>query len=129
LKQGEAFAVFAGIAMLLACLGLFGVSLSTTSRRTKEIGIRKAMGARDGDILTLLLWQFAKPVLWANLLAWPVAWWTMNRWLSGFAYHVDLDPWMFPAAGATALLIALAAVSGQAILVARQKPVRALRYE
>ncbi|HWY61410.1 MAG TPA: FtsX-like permease family protein [Rhizomicrobium sp.] len=129
LKEGEAFAVFAGIAMLLACLGLFGVSLSTAARRTKEIGIRKAMGARDGDILTLLLWQFAKPVLWANLIAWPLAWWAMNRWLNGFAYHVDLALWMFPAAGLLALLIALAAVSGQAILVARQKPVLALRYE
>ncbi|HWY61409.1 MAG TPA: FtsX-like permease family protein [Rhizomicrobium sp.] len=129
LKEGQAFAVFSGIAMLLACLGLFGVSLSTAARRTKEIGIRKAMGARDGDILTLLLWQFAKPVLWANLIAWPLAWWAMNRWLSGFAYHVDLDFWMFPAAGLMALLIALAAVAGQAILVARQKPVLALRYE
>ena len=129
LKQGQAFAAFSGIAMLLACLGLFGVSLSTAARRTKEIGIRKAMGARDGDILTLLLWQFAKPVLWANLIAWPLAWWAMDRWLNGFAYHVDLAVWMFPAAGLLALLIALAAVSGQTILVARQKPVLALRYE
>ncbi len=129
LKQGEAFAGFAGIAMLLACLGLFGVSLSTAARRTKEIGIRKAMGARDGDILGLLLWQFAKPVLWSNLIAWPLAWWAMQRWLSGFPYHVDLSLWMFPAAGIVALVIALATVAGQAWLVARQKPVLALRYE
>jgi putative ABC transport system permease protein len=129
LKEGKAFAVFAGIAMLLACLGLFGISLSTASRRTKEIGIRKAMGATSGDILALLLWQFARPVLWANLVAWPIAWWAMSHWLSGFAYHVDLSLWMFPAAGTLALLVALTTVAGQAALVARQKPVMALRYE
>jgi putative ABC transport system permease protein len=129
LKEGQAFALFAGIAMLLACLGLFGISLSTTARRTKEIGIRKAMGARDREILALLIWQFAQPVLWANLIAWPLAWWAMKSWLSGFAYHVGLSLWMFPAAGLAALLIALATVAGQAVLVARQKPVLALRYE
>jgi putative ABC transport system permease protein len=129
LRQGEAFAAFAAIAMVLACLGLFGVSLFAAARRTKEIGIRKAMGASDGDILVLLLWQFGKPVLWANLIAWPLAWWTMNRWLSNFAYHIDLNVWLFAAASAVTLLIALAALLGQALAVARQKAVTALRYE
>ncbi len=73
LRQAQLFAVFSGIAVFLACLGLLGLSISTAERRTKEIGIRKAMGAGSGDITRLLLWQFVKPVLWANLIAWPLA--------------------------------------------------------
>ena len=129
MREGQIFAVLAGLAMLLACLGLFGVSLSVAGRRTKEIGVRKAMGARDRDVLGLLLWQFAKPALWANLLAWPVAFWAMQSWLASFAYHIDLSPWLFPAAGVVALAIALLTVTGQALMAARQKPVMALRYE
>jgi putative ABC transport system permease protein len=87
------------------------------------------MGAGTGQIVTLLLWQFAQPVLWANVVAWPVAWWLMRRWLSGFAYHVDLHWWVFAAASLGALAIALLTVAGQAFLTARQKPVLALRYE
>jgi putative ABC transport system permease protein len=128
-RQGELLAGFAGIAILLACLGLFGVAVATAERRTKEIGIRKAMGASTGDVVALLLWQFAQPVLWANVIAWPVAWWLMRRWLSGFAYHVDLHWWVFAGASLGALAIALATVAGQAFLTARQKPVLALRYE
>jgi putative ABC transport system permease protein len=129
LRLGQAFAIFAGIAMLLACLGLLGLSLSVTARRTKEIGVRKAMGATTGEIVALLLWQFSQPVLWANLLAWPLAWWVMREWLAGFVDHVSLPLWLFPAAGAASLGIALVTVASQAILVARQKPVTALRYE
>jgi len=129
LREGQLFAIFAGLAVVLACLGLFGLSIAAAERRTKEIGIRKAMGAHDGDILMLLLWQFAKPVLIANLIAWPLAWWAMNHWLNGFAYHVSLSLWLFPAAGVATLLVALITVSGQAILVARRTPVTALRYE
>jgi putative ABC transport system permease protein len=129
LRQAEAFLAFAGIAMFLGCLGVFGLSLSTTKRRIKEIGVRKAMGAGDAQIVLLLLWQFAGPVLWANLIAWPVAWWLMRRWLSGFAYHIDLQWWVFAGASLGALLIALLTVAGQAWLAARQKPVLALRYE
>jgi putative ABC transport system permease protein len=129
LREGQVFAILAGMAMLLACLGLFGVSLSVAARRIKEIGVRKAMGAKNADILWLLLWQFARPALWANLLAWPVAFWAMRQWLSGFAYHVELNLWLFPAAGAAALAVALLTVAGQAFIAARQKPVMALRYE
>jgi putative ABC transport system permease protein len=129
LRQGQAAAVFAGVAVLLACLGLFGLSLSTAERRTKEIGIRKALGASSTDVLALLLWEFAKPVLWANLIAWPLAWWLMSQWLSGFAYHVSLSLWPFLAAAAGELIIALLTVAGQSWLTARQKPVLALRYE
>jgi putative ABC transport system permease protein len=79
------------------------------------------MGATNGEIVLLLLWQFAKPVLWANLIAWPVMFWAMDRWLNGFAYHVPLSWWLFPVAGAATLLIALATVAGQTWLVARQR--------
>jgi len=128
-RQSRLFGTFSAIAIFIAALGLFGLASFTAENRTKEIGIRKAMGASKSDILRLLLWQFAKPVLWANLIAWPVAGYLMNRWLHGFAYHVDLDPLIFVGASAAALLIALATVAGHALLVARAKPVAALRYE
>lgn len=129
LHQAQLFAVFAGVAVLLACLGLLGLAASIVERRTREIGIRKALGADTADIIRLLLRQFAKPVLWANLIAWPVTAYAMQRWLQGFAYHVDLAAWLFPAAAALALLIAMLTVSTHSILVARAKPVAALRYE
>jgi len=128
-RDANFFAGTAAIAILLACVGLFGIAVSTAERRTKEIGIRKAMGAGTGQIVALLLWQFAQPVLWANVIAWPVAWWLMRRWLSGFAYHIDLHWWVFAGASLGALAIALLTVAGQAFLTARQKPVLALRYE
>ena len=129
IRQGVIFAAFSGLALFLACLGLFGLAAFATERRIKEIGIRKAMGASSADIMRLFVWEFSQPVLWANLIAWPVAYYCANRWLSGFAYHVNLKLWMFLAAGTLALAIALCTVSGQAFLAARAKPVRALRYE
>jgi putative ABC transport system permease protein len=129
LREVQACAVFAVVAALLACLGLIGLSASATERRTKEIGIRKAMGAGTGDIVRLLVWQFCKPVLWANVIAWPIAGVVMNRWLHGFARHVELAPWTFMAAGAIALMFAMLTVSGQSFFAARAKPVAALRYE
>lgn len=127
--QGATVAIAGLIALTVAALGLFALSAFTTERRTKEIGVRKAMGASSRDILKLLLWEFAKPVLWANLIAWPAAWLILNWWLSSFAYHVDIAPWTFAAAGVGALAIALATVLVHALSVARSKPVAALRYE
>jgi putative ABC transport system permease protein len=127
--QGGFIAVCALIAVSIACLGLFALSAFTAERRTKEIGVRKAMGASSGDILKLLLWQFTKPVIWATLIAWPVAFLAMRWWLSSFAYRVDQAPWTFAAAGAAALLIAWATVFVHALNVARAKPLTALRYE
>jgi putative ABC transport system permease protein len=127
--QGVAIALSAGIAILIAGMGLFALAAFTTERRTKEIGVRKAMGATSFDVVRLLLWQFTRPVLWANLIAWPLAWWAMNRWLHGFAYRVDLPPWLFAAASAAAVLIAWGTVSSHAWLVARARAVTALRYE
>jgi putative ABC transport system permease protein len=127
--QGGFIAVCSLIAVSIACLGLFALSAYTAERRTKEIGIRKAMGASSTDILRLLLWQFAQPVLWANVLAAPVAWLAMDWWLKGFAYRVDLAPWTFVAAGSFAVGIALATVFIQTLRVSRSRPVGALRYE
>ena len=128
-RNTQLFAIFSGLAIFLACLGLVGLSLSAAQRRTKEIGIRKALGASTRQILTLLLWQLSRPVLLANLIAWPVAWWLMRDWLNGFAERIALPLWLFPAAGLIALAVALLSVGSLAYLVARQKPVHALRYE
>jgi putative ABC transport system permease protein len=129
MRHGAMLAAFAGVALFVACLGLFGLSAFTAERRTKEIGVRKAMGASRGDIVRMLLWQFTRPVLWANLIAWPACYYFMHRWLQGFAYRTDLAPWMFLGAGGLAVAIASLTVSAHALLVARAKPVAALRYE
>ena len=129
LKEAQALGVFAGVAVVLACLGLLGLAASAAERRTREIGIRKAMGAGSMDILRMLLWQFTTPILWANLLAWPVSALLLKRWLEGFADHVNLSLLTFVVAGVLALSIALATVAGHALLIARAKPVDALRYE
>lgn len=127
--QGQLFGGFAVLALVLSCLGLFGLAASIAERRRREIGIRKALGAQSADVLRLLLWEFARPVLWANLIAWPVAGWLMQRWLQGYAYHVDLPLWVFPLAGVAALSIALATVAAQALRTAGARPVAALRHE
>ena len=129
IRQSAIFTGFSTVALLLAGLGLFGLAGFTVERRTKEIGIRKAMGAEAVDVTRLLLWQFAKPVLWANLIAWPVGGYIMYRWLLGFAYRIDLEPWLFVLASVVALLIAMLTVSTHSLLVARANPVAALRYE
>ena len=129
LHEAQLFAVCSAVAVFLACLGLFGLSISATERRTKEIGIRKAMGAASSDITRLLLWQFAKPVLCANLIAWPVAFYVMTDWLNGFAYHVALSPLVFVGAALLAVIVALLTVVTQSTFVARAVPATALRYE
>lgn len=128
-RRGTMFALFTGFAILIACLGLFGLASFTAERRTKEIGVRKVFGARVRDIVGLLLWQFSKPVLIANLIAWPLAWYYLSRWLDGFAYRIELSPLYFVGAGLAALLIAWATVTLHSVRVARSKPVHALRYE
>jgi putative ABC transport system permease protein len=129
LRQGGIFAGFAGVAMVIACLGLFALSSFTAERRTKEIGIRKALGAGRGDIVRLFLWQFTKPVLWANVLALPIGAALMTRWLDGFAYHVEVTPWLLLVAAGLALAIAWVTVAVHASLVARTSPATALHHE
>jgi putative ABC transport system permease protein len=127
--RGQLFAAFALLAVVIGCLGLFGLAAFTAERRTKEIGIRKVLGARTFDIVRLLVWQFSRPVLIANLIAWPVAWWLMRDWLNGFDQRIALTPVPFVLAGLLALLIAVTTVGGHAYRVARTSPVRALRDE
>jgi putative ABC transport system permease protein len=129
ITQGEALAVCAGIAIVIACLGLFALAAFVTERRIKEIGVRKAMGASSADVIRLLLWQFSQPVLWANLFAWPAAFFAMDYWLHGFAYRVGQPVWLFLAASLAAALIAWATVSFQSLIAARARPATALRYE
>lgn len=128
-RQSVVFSIFSGVAVVIAALGLLGLAVFTAERRTREIGLRKALGAGRWDILRFIGWQFAQPVLWANVVGWPLAYVCMQRWLEGFAYHIDMSPLVFVAASAMALAIALITVSGHAILVARTSPVEALRYE
>jgi putative ABC transport system permease protein len=128
-RQGQIFAGFALVAVSIACLGIFGLAAFTAERRTKEIGIRKAMGAATADIVRLLIWEFAKPVLLANLVAWPLAYIVMRRWLDGFAYRISLDPLLFVGAGLLTLVVACGVTLFHAIQVARSRPVLALRYE
>ncbi|MHB1206363.1 MAG: ABC transporter permease [Rhodospirillaceae bacterium] len=128
-RLNQMMEVFAAVAVFVACLGLFGLAAFAAESRTKEIGVRKALGASRADILRLMLWEFSKPVLWASLIAWPLAYYIMKRWLEGFADRVDMGLWTFPAASALTLAIAMLTVAGHALLVARTRPVTALRYE
>jgi putative ABC transport system permease protein len=127
--RAKLFAGFALLAIVVACLGLFGLAAFTAERRTKEIGIRKVLGARTRDIVRLLAWQFSKPVIIANLIAWPAAWWAMRDWLNTFTSRIDLGPTPFVLAGLLALAIAIGTIAGHAFRVARANPIHALRYE
>ena len=127
--RAKTFAGFAVLAVIVACLGLFGLAAFTAERRTKEIGVRKVLGARSRDIVRLLAWQFSKPVIVANLIAWPVAWWVMRDWLNNFDSRIVLGPTPFLLAGALALAIAIGTIAGHAFKVARANPIHALRYE
>jgi putative ABC transport system permease protein len=128
-RQRTLFSGFAVLALVLAAMGLFGLAAFTAERRTREIGIRKALGADSSDVTRLLLWQFAKPVLAANLIAWPLAAWLMSRWLNGFAYRIELPIWLFPVTGLGVLAIALLTVFAHSTRVGRARAVEALRYE
>ena len=128
-RQGAIFDLFVGIAIFIACLGLFGLAAFSTERRTREIGLRKTFGAKTRDIVVLLLWQFSIPVLIANLIAWPVAYYYLRGWLDGYAYRISLNPLYFVGAGVAALVIAWATVIVHAAHVARANPINALRYE
>jgi putative ABC transport system permease protein len=128
-SRAKIFAAFSLLAVIIGCLGLFGLAAFTAQRRTKEIGIRKVLGARTRDIVQLLVWQFSRPVIIANLIAWPIAWWLMRDWLNGFAERITLTPVPFVVAAAIALGIAIATVVGHAVKVARANPIHALRYE
>jgi putative ABC transport system permease protein len=128
-SRATIFAGFAVLAVVIGCLGLFGLATFTAERRTKEIGIRKVLGARTRDIVQLLVWQFTRPVIIANLIAWPIAWWVMRDWLNTFDTRIDLGPTPFVLAGLIALVIAVVTVGSHAMRIARTNPIHALRYE
>lgn len=121
--------VFAGIAILISCLGLYGLVLFTMTQRTKEIGIRKVLGASVASIIALLSTDFLKLVALAILIASPLAWYAMNEWLRNFAYHIDIEWWMIALAGILATTIALTTVSFQSIKAALMNPVKSLKVE
>ncbi len=127
--RARLFTMGAGLAVLIGCIGLYGLAAFDTARRVKEIGIRKTLGASTGDVLRLLLERFMRPVLGANLVAWPLAWVAMRRWLAGFDDRIALSPLFFIAASVVAALIAAGTVLGQSWRVARAEPARALRQE
>lgn len=129
--QAKLFSTFSFLAILIACLGLYGLAAFTAERRAKEIGIRKVMGARVRDIVILLVWQFSRPVLLANVIAWPIAIYAMADWLQSFTYRLELY-WMLPiciAAGFLSLIVAWLTVGGNAAKVANANPIKALRCE
>lgn len=128
-RSGAMFAFFVGISLLIACLGLFGLAVFTAERRTKEIGLRKIFGGRTSNIVRLLLWQISIPVLVANAVAWPIAYYFLRNWLDGYAYRISLNPFYFLAVGFAALVIAWATVFVHALRLARASPILALRYE
>ena len=121
--------VFTFLTIFIACLGLLGLAAFITEQRIKEIGIRKVLGATVPELLRLLSSEFARWVLIANLIAWPLAYYAMNKWLQDFAYRIDIGLWVFIIAGVSTLVIALATVSFHAVKAAIANPVEALRYE
>ena len=128
-RTGHIFITFAVLAILIACLGLFGLVTYAAEQRTKEIGIRKVLGANVTNIVTMISKDFLKLVLIASVIAFPVAWWAMNKWLQDFAYRVNISWWVFVLAACIAVLIALMTISFQAIKAAIANPVKSLRTE
>jgi putative ABC transport system permease protein len=129
IQAGKVITAFACLAVFIACLGLLGLASFTASQRTKEIGIRKVLGATTSGILVLLNKDFVARVLVANLVAWPLAYYAMNKWLQNFAYRIKISIWVFIVSAVIALFIALFTVSYQTIRAARGNPVESLRYE
>lgn len=128
-RVGKAMGVFALVAIALACLGLFGLAAFTAEQRTKEIGVRKVLGASVGQVVLLLSKEFTNLVIVANVIAWPIAYYALNEWLQRFAYRTTLGVDVFFIGGGLAVLIAFLTVSVLAIRAAQTNPVDALRYE
>jgi putative ABC transport system permease protein len=128
-KTGEVLNIFSILTIFVACLGLFGLATYTAEQRTKEIGIRKVLGATVTQITTLLSSGFLKLVLIASLIAFPVSWWAMNKWLQSFAYRIDISWWIFALAGLAASVIAFVTIGFQTIKTAIASPVKSLRTE
>ncbi|NVJ99858.1 MAG: ABC transporter permease [Alphaproteobacteria bacterium] len=128
-RQGWLLLFSAGVMTAIAVMGLYGLAALATERRSKEIGIRKVLGAKSRNIVRLLVWQFSTPVLIANLIAWPIAWYGLAQWLEGFIDRIGLTPWPFLVAGTAVLMVAWITIIGHTLKVARRSPIKALRYE
>ena len=128
-RTGSLLGAFSFLAIFVACLGLFGLAAFTTRQRTKEIGIRKAMGASVARIVVILSRDFLMLVAIAVPVAWGLAYWIMSNWLQNFVYRVDINLWWFPMAAVVAMIIALATVSFKAVSTALMNPVESLRSE
>ena len=128
-RTGKLGLTFAVIAILIACLGLFGLATYMAEQRIKEIGVRKVLGASVGNITAMLSKDFIKLVLLSAIIAFPLSWWFMSKWLQDFAYRIDISWWIFALAGIIALLIAVLTVSSQAVKAALSNPVKSLRAE
>lgn len=128
-KMENIFTFFMLLSIGLVCMGLVGIATYSAQLRTKEIGIRKVLGASVPSIVGLLSTDFVKYVLVANIVAWPVAYYFMNKWLQNFAYRIDLTVWPFLMAGLSALVIALITVSFRTVRAATVNPVVTLKYE
>jgi putative ABC transport system permease protein len=127
--MSKIFGYFSFLAIIISCLGLIGLSSFMTERRTKEIGIRKANGAKAVEIFFLLAREYVILVIFSFLIASPVAWYAMNKWLQSFAYRINISWWVFALAGTVVLVIALLTVGLQSYRAAVKNPVEALRYE
>jgi putative ABC transport system permease protein len=128
-RMSKMFGYFSFLAIIISCLGLIGLSSFMTERRTKEIGIRKANGAKSHAIFFFLSKEYIIWVLISIIIASPIAWYAMDKWLQNFAYRINISWWVFALAGAIALIIALLTISFQSYRAAGKNPVEALRYE
>lgn len=127
--MGKVFSVFTVLSVIVACLGLFGLAMHTAERRTKEIGIRKVLGASIANVVLMLSKDFLKLVLLASVIAFPVAWYAMNTWLQDFAYRTTISWWVFAFATGIVTLIALVTISFQSLKAATDNPVKSLKSE
>lgn len=128
-QMGKLFNIFSVLSISISCLGLFGLATFATQKRIKEIGVRKVLGASEAGIVAMLAKDFIRLVIFALVIAFPVAWWAMNKWLSSFAYRIDMNWWMFVLVGCIALVIAFLTVSYQSVKAALANPVKSLRAE
>jgi putative ABC transport system permease protein len=128
-QVSEIVGILAGLAVMISCLGLFGLASFSAEKRIKEIGIRKVLGASVQSMVSLLSIDFVKLVIIANLIAWPLAWFALSKWLEGFAFRVEINWWVFVIAGIASMIIALTTVSFQAIKAAWMNPVKSLKAD
>jgi putative ABC transport system permease protein len=127
--MSEIFSIFSFLAIVVACMGLFGLAAHTAEQKTKEIGVRKVLGASASSIYVLLSQEFLKWVALANIIAWPAAYFGMHKWLQNFAFRVGIGWEIFLISGAAALAISLLTISFQSIKATTTNPVNSLRYE